>query len=212
MTIIDQTTDHEAQSAGRFIDQFKNSVDLKALMASYAEQIQDLEDAAFEVMLERVLPTAEGVQLSILGAIVQQPRTTSDDTEFKVAINARIAINLSDSTPEDVINVGVLLFQTTGEAFCIREEYPAQLRVFVIDPITISPTLVQELLDEADPAGNRLLLSYSPAAVSTRLRFTDQGGGSGTGKKGVGSTAGFGSTTGGGGDHTGGSTVSVTEG
>ena len=208
--LIDQFSEHEKLSSVRFLDQFKNSVDLKALAASYAGQIQDLEDAVFEVILERVLPTAEGVQLTILGAIVQQPRTTNDDTEFKIAINARIAINLSDSTPEDVIKVGVLIFETTGETFCIREEPPAQLRVTVIDPLTISPTLVQQLLDEADAAGNRLLLSYTPSAIATRLRFTDEvTGGFGTGKKGVGSTGGFGDSLGG---HTGGLLTSVTEG
>ncbi len=210
MTLIDERDDHEALSASRFLDQFKNAVDLKALMASYAEQIQDLENAMFEVILERVLPTAEGVQLTVLGAIVQQPRTTSDDVEFRIAISARIAINLSDSTPEDLIKVGLLIFETSGERFCIREEPPAQLRVTVIDPITISPTLVQQLLDAADAAGNRLLLSYTPSAIATRLRFTDEvGGGFGSGKKGVGSTGGFGDSLGG---HTGGLLTSVTEG
>ena len=185
MTIIDEFNEHESLSASRFLDQFKNAVDLKALMASYAEQIQDLENAMFEVILERVLPTAEGVQLTVLGAIVQQPRTTSDDVEFRIAISARIAINLSDSTPEDVINVARLIFETSGETFRIKEEPPAQLRVFIIDPIIISPTLVHELLDEADAAGVRLLLDFHTEATALHFNFEDSVSG-GVGSLGLG--------------------------
>lgn len=205
MSLIDQFSEHETLAASRFLDQFKNAIDLKELMSSYAEQIQHLEDAVFEVLLERVLPTAEGVQLTILGALVQQPRTTSDDTEFRIAIQARIGINLSDSTPEDIIKVGSLIFATTGETFYIREEPPAQLRVTVIDPITISPELVQLLLDEADAAANRLLLTSSPSPAASRLRFAYNGA-YGSSKTAEGSSAGFGHSPDG---HTGGLLVNV---
>jgi len=209
MTLIDHTTDHESVALARYLDQFKNSVDLKALGASYVRQIQELEDAVFEVILERTIPTAVGAQLTALGAIVQQPRTTAVDADYAIAIQARIAINLSDSTPEDVITVGVLALAASGEAFYIREEPPAQLRFYVIDPLTISPALLHQLLEATDPAANRLLLNYSKAATSSRFRFTDSSAGTGSGKSGTGSAAGFGDT---GAAHTGGLVGSVTEG
>jgi hypothetical protein len=210
MTLITQFTEHEELSQTRFLDQFRNSVDLKAYMKGLATQIQDLENAAFEVILERVLPTAVGEQLNALGAIVGQPRTTSDDAVYQVQIQARIAINLSDSTPEDLINVGLLIFLSTGETFFIREEWPAQTRVTVIDPIVVDPALAAALLESTDPAGSRLLFSYSPSPTSSRLRFTSTTTpNTPSGQRGAGSAAGFGDSLGG---HTGGLLVSVTEG
>jgi len=187
--LIDQRGDHEALAVSRFLDQFKNAAKLKALAASYAAQIQDLEDAAFEVILERVLDNAVGAQLTVIGKIVQQPRTTADDAEFKTAIRARIAINLSHGTPEDLIKVAGLIL-TGGERFEIREEPPAQIRITVLDPITITPELAQDLLDSADAGGVRLLLNYTSTITDARkFTFSDALGSPTTG-------AGFGSTVG----------------
>lgn len=175
--LIDQFTEHEALSVSRFLDQFKNAEDLKEYAKSYAEQIQELENATFEVILERVLDAAVGVQLEAIGAIVGQGRTTSDDTEYRIAIKAKIAINLSDGTMVDLIKILGLILETSGEAFKFWDEPPAQVRVIVIDPLTITPSLVHSLLESADPGGVRLLLAWTPALLADRLIFSDQGGG-----------------------------------
>ena len=158
--LIAQFGDH-AGRVSRLIEQFKNKPDLEALIRSYLLQLQDVEDALFEIILERNLDVAVGVQLEAIGGIVQQPRTTSDDERFRTAIRARIAINLSNATPEDVIKVASLLL-VDGEAFRIREEPPAQLRVEVIDPLTSADVdLLFDLLEAADAAGVRLVLQWN---------------------------------------------------
>jgi len=182
MTLIDQYSEHEALSVSRFLDQFKNADDLKALARSYAAQIQAIEDATFEVILERVLDAAVGVQLETIGAIVGQPRTTADDAEYKTAIRARIAINLSDSTAEDLINVATLIL-TGGENFEVRDEPPAQIRITITDPLTLTPALVHALLESADAGGVRLLLNYTKTITEAdKLTFSDNGGSPTTGK------------------------------
>lgn len=159
--LIAQNTDHEG-AVRRFIEQFKNKPDLEALARIYLRQLQDLEDALFEIILERDLDNAVGVQLSVIGDIVQQPRTTSDDDRFRTAIRARIAINLSDSTAEDLIKVANLLFQEFGESYTLRDEPPAQVRVTVIDPLqSADADLLHTLLDEADAGGVRLVLQWN---------------------------------------------------
>jgi hypothetical protein len=189
--LIEHFTDHEGR-VSRFIEEFKNKPDLEALARIYLRQIQDIEDAAFEVILERDLDNAIGVQLSTIGKIVKQARTTSDDDRFRTAIRARIAINLSDSTAEDVIKVARLLLQEFGESFELRDEPPAQLRVTIHDPLqSAEADLVHELLGATKAGGVRLVLVWhkSLAAVTNKLLLGSTTGGATTG-------GGLGSTTG----------------
>lgn len=166
--LIEQFTGHEDR-VSRFIDKWRNKPDLIKLAKIYLRQLQDIEDAAFEVLLERDLDNAEEVQLETIGKLVGQPRTTSDDERYRTAIRARIAINLSDSTGEDVIRVANLLL-VDEEAFELRDEPPAQLRVTITDPLTSADSdLVHSLLDEADAAGVRLLLQWE--ALPTSFAF-----------------------------------------
>lgn len=179
--LIVQVTDHEDR-VDRLIEQYRGLPDLEALIKSYLAQVQDLENVIFEVILERVIDNAVGVQLTVLGNIVQQPRLTPIDADFKTAINARIAINLSDSTPEDLLRVAALIL-TGGEEVEIREEPPGQVRITVVDPLTVDPTLAQVLLDEADPAGVRLLFAYTVTVDEPdAFTFGDTGGAGVVGK------------------------------
>lgn len=160
--IIDKNESHEALAVSRFIDQFKDKAKLAAAIASYAEQIQHLEDAAFEVMLERSLDNAVGIQLVILAKIVGAPVTTSVDDELRIIIRTQIAINLSDGTPEDLINILRLVLLLSGETFHITEEPPHQVRLTIDDPLSsiVDPNTTVALLDSADMASIRILLSY----------------------------------------------------
>jgi len=182
--IIEHRTNHEALAVSRFIDQFKDKEKLAALISSYAEQIQDLEDVAFEVMLERVLDNAVGVQLQTIAKIVGAPITTSDDDELRIIIRTQIAINLSDGTPEDLINVLRLILLASGETFHLREEPPHQVRLVVDDPLStiVNPATAVGLLDSADMASIRVLLDYFVSLAADSFTYADSGGGTVRGK------------------------------
>ncbi len=190
--LIPHFTDHEGR-VSRFIEQFSKKPNLDALTKSYLKQVQDLEDAMFEVLLKRELENAVGVQLTILGKIVQQPRTTADDNRFRTAIRARIAINLSHATAFDLIKVAGLILQEFGETFEIRDEPPAQVRVTVIDPLTSADAdLMFTLLEETDAAGVRLVLQWNSALATAadKLLCSDTVTGNTFGAGGLGSTTG----------------------
>lgn len=177
--LIAQFDGHEDR-VSRFIEQFKNKPDLEALARIYLRQLQDVEDALFEIILERNLDDSVGVQLTVIADIVGQPRTTADDARFRLAIRARIAINLSDGTGEDLIKVLKLLL-VDAETFEIIDEPPAQVRVTVFDPLTSGDAdLIRDLLDAADPGGVRLLFQFnsSLAASTDKLLLRDEVSGS----------------------------------
>jgi len=190
--LIEKNSSHE-DAVRRFIEQFQNKPDLEALTKSYLHQIQDLEDALFEIILERDLDNAVGVQLSTIGNIVQQPRTTNDDDRFRTAIRARIAINLSDATVADLIKVANLLLDEFGESYRLREEPPAQVRITIDDPLQSSDAdLFHALVDEADAGGVRLVLQWhlSLATAADKLTCRDLTSGATGGGGGLGSTTG----------------------
>lgn len=198
--LVAKNTDHEG-AVRRFIEQFKNKPDLETLARIYLRQIQDLEDATFEVILERDLDNAVGVQLETIGKIVKQPRTTPDDDRYRTAIRARIAINLSDATAEDVIKVAKLLLDEFGESFTLRDEPPAQFRVTVHDPLqSADADLLHQLLDEADAGGVRLMLVWNKTLATTSDKLILGGGsvvGGGLGYSGGGGTGKLSSSIGG---------------
>ena len=189
--LIEQFTDHEGRVV-RFIEQFRNRPDLEALARSYLRQIQAIEDAAFEVILERDLDAAVGVQLTTIGNIVGQARTSADDGRFRTAIRARIAINLSHSTAEDVMRVLNLILQEFAEAYRVRDEPPAQFRITIDDPLqSADADLVHQLLDLADPAGVRLVLQWNAnLAASDKFTVRDEATAAAGGGLGLGDTGG----------------------
>jgi len=190
--LIAPNSDHEG-AVSLFIEQFKAKPNLDAWTKSYLKQIQDLEDAVFEVIFARVLETAIGVQLSIIGAIVQQPRTTDDDDRYRAMIRARIAINLSHSTAEDLIRVAGLILSPFNENFRVRDEPPAQIRLEVLDPLlSTEADLLFNLLELADPAGVRLLVQWQStlSTPSDKLLLSNEIDGNSFGGGSLGSTTG----------------------
>lgn len=176
--LIAQNTTH-ADRVSRLIEQWQDKPDLVSILRSYLAQAQDIEDALFEIINERDLDSAVGVQLDTLGRLVKQPRTTSDDARFRTSIRARIAINRSNGTAEDLIKVASLLLSEFGELFKLRDEPPAQLRLTVADPLqSTDADLAALLLDEADCGGVRLMFQFNAALtlITDRLVLGDDGG------------------------------------
>jgi hypothetical protein len=100
---LTKTTDHVTEALEHFVEQFKGKPNLSALMTAFVNQVQDLEDACYELYTERWIDTAVGVQLDGLGAIVGEDREGRGDEEYRLAIKAQIQINFSEATPEDIL-------------------------------------------------------------------------------------------------------------
>lgn len=176
-TLIDTFSAHRGRIS-RLIEQYKDKPYIEALLTSWLGQVQDLENALFEVLQERNIDDSVGVQLDVLGDVVGQFRNSDDDEIFRTSIRVRILINNSEGTPEDIIRV-VTAILADGEDWELCEEPPAQFRVRVLDQLTsTSYQLLYTLTNLAKPAGVRFLLSTNDqTGPSGRLRFADNGGG-----------------------------------
>lgn len=145
---------------------------LNALMAS----VQDVENALQQLLTQRTIDTATGVQLDVVGRIVGQTRDGLADADYRRYIRARIAAHRSNGVPEDLIRVAALvlgLAKGTKGVVLVRAIEDASFILEIHDQAVdvTTATALQELLLSATSAGVRLVLLYSAHALASTFRF-----------------------------------------
>lgn len=166
-------TDHLARGLGRLLLQYRDKLKLQQLLAVCIEQVQEIEDALWQLWEERKLDTAAGAQLDTLGAIVGQAREGVDDDTYRLRIRARIRLNRSSGTAEDVYGVMRLLVPE-GATLELLNQPPAGFVLRVNDQGVPAATLVPFLVDfleQASAGGVRGILEYMTVSDGEMLRF-----------------------------------------
>jgi len=125
-------------------DQFRDSVNLRALFEIRAAQAQDLEDAMFEVRDNYWLDTATGVQLDVIGDILNRPRDGRTDEEYRTYLK-NIGTSILSGTPGEIITALQVIYGLEGPII-YSPEYPAGYFIYdefgygistdVLEPIT----------------------------------------------------------------------------
>lgn len=124
---------HTPLALSRLIERWRaeNNPQLANLLSSYTDEVQELENAIWDVMVGRLTDYASGVQLDALGRIVGQKRESLGDAAYRAHIKARIRINQSFGQPRDVIAVIKLV---DSAAFHLAEFPTASFRVWFDAP------------------------------------------------------------------------------
>lgn len=137
------------------IDFWKDKPVMQGLLKSQLREIQKLEDLTFQLLNERNVNDAVGVQLNVIGSIVGEDRQGRSDVEYREAILNRIALNRSDGTPPVILDLLSILSGSSVPN--IFEHYPASFIAYVDEGA--SHNLAKTLKD------------ISAAGVDTRLMF-----------------------------------------
>src|SRR6478736_4237530 len=155
---------------------FKGRANIEGLLKVFAIQFQDLENALFQLLTERMITwrvgysvlnddttgdavtilDAEGVWLDVLGRIVGEFRGGRPDPEYVQAIRFRIRVSRSQGTPNDLQQIALL--GSGGGSVVYTEDpsaEPAWLRIEVVGPSTAG---LAAALHAAKPAGVSLEL------------------------------------------------------
>ena len=153
---------HVAEGLANVISQFQGSPKMLSVLEVFLVQIQELEDAFAEILSETTLDDSVGLQLDNLGAIVGEPRSGRSDLQYRTAIRARIGLNTSEGTIEDVI---ALALSVAGAALgvTVTELFPAGFLATIDDPIDPAITDVDRIasfIASGRPAGVRGLLIF----------------------------------------------------
>lgn len=130
-------SDHAARALDRLIVQYRGKPLIEGIIRILGEQIQRVEDALNELVTERFLADAVGVQLDNLGAIIGEPRGNSvDDAEYRVRIQARLLTNRSRGTIDDIAGIFDVLLASPGYTDEYEPQYQAGFVWRILTPVT----------------------------------------------------------------------------
>jgi len=154
-----QITDHIQRSLDNMLSQFDDSPKLRELVSILVSQAQDLEDTTIEVLDERLLDVAEGVQLDAIGKLVGRDRIAGEsDDDYRTFIRVEIEANRADGRIYVICSVGSklagapVMYTRRGQA-----HYSVQWEVAT--PQTVA--FLQEV--------NRVMRKVRPAGVGHEL-------------------------------------------
>lgn len=159
------------ENVALFIEQFQKKPRLEALARVFLDRCQELENVFWDIIEKRLIENAVGVQLDVLGKIVGQPRIGDTDDIYRLHIRARIRINISNGTPNDILEIAALLLQ--GARFSFDEYYPASFVIDVLDPMLEDPFFVWSLIGEARAAGVGHSLYFSDDDEDDTFAFAE---------------------------------------
>ena len=127
MSDVTRESDHVGKMLVRLGEEFRKPR-IQATLSAEAAQYQAIEDAYWQLLAEFGIETAVGWALDVLGRIVGEPRQGATDADYRLRVRARIRVNRSDGTIEDVIDVVRLLIGPVllpSATIKLTEYYPA---------------------------------------------------------------------------------------
>ena len=150
---LSKVTTHIAELLDRRLEQFRDKDRFSAMLEVLGEQVQALEDALYQVLTETSIDVAVGAQLDGLGSVVGEERAGRDDDAYRVAIRVRIAINLSEGTPEDLLALALAI--SGGSNALLIEYFPASFEIQILDPVPsgTDPARIASVVRSGKPAG-----------------------------------------------------------
>lgn len=134
--------DYSTLSLTRLVGQFQNSPKFKTLVSAITGVFTELETVANTLKTDRWIDTAVGVQLDYCGYIVNEPRLSRTDAEYRKAIKFRVFSNISKGTPTDLIRGLKFLTDPTDSQYL--ESYPATSILFT-NGLEVDPKISQQM-------------------------------------------------------------------
>ncbi len=164
---LEEKTSHVVEAQANFVEQFKVKPRLDALVQSWVGQIQELEPMFFDILEDTLVSTSVGEQLDELGTVVGELRQARTDDEYRIAIGARILINTSNGTIEEMIAIALALTGGGLATVEIVESFPAAFTLTITTPLaaTLDPFSISTALQSAKPAAVRLIFIFKPLGI-----------------------------------------------
>jgi hypothetical protein len=103
------STSHVKDTQKLLLSQFAGSQRLQGLLGTVGARAQTLDDVDDQLYNERDVTNSVGAQLTVLGAIVGEPRRSRADTLYRAWVKGRIAANNSESCGADIYRVARLI-------------------------------------------------------------------------------------------------------
>lgn len=128
--MIGIVVDHINEAKGKLREMYKKKPNIEGLIDAIMGQLQPIEEALNGIATKTSIYDAEGVQLDLLGLLLDLERQGFTDELYRIRLLARIAQNVSKGTGEDIINVYKLLMR--ARYVQLEENYPAGVKVTAV--------------------------------------------------------------------------------
>ena len=164
---IQLNPNHRAQGIARLIAQYVGKPRTETLIGIFLDQIQEAENALFELATERFANSAVGIQLDGIGDIVGQERQGLGDNDYRSLIRARIKANNSEGTAPDIIGVAsAALNNPDPDEIHFDPKFPASFELTIANQLGFDEHILNGLIQDATLGGVRafLMITLSPAA------------------------------------------------
>lgn len=144
--------EHVQRGVERLIERYRKPR-TSALLASWLTEAQAVEDALWQLLVERSLATAEGDQLDVLGAIVGEPRRGRDDETYRLWISARNMVSRSSGVTTEMLAIARKLIAPT-DTIRLEEYFPAAMVIRLDGTFELDVGYqIAFMLRQAKPAG-----------------------------------------------------------
>lgn len=172
MSLPEHIFDHIERALDNLVTPLFDKPVITAIVKAVASEVQELEDAAWSCIAERLLDTASGVQLDQWGEVLGEPRLGLNDIEYRAFLAARILSNLSEGEPDRLARILSIL--VGGAAARYVPHYPAGM---MFEYVTDEPTSekrrarINAQMEAVAPAG--VEVDYITEASSGYFGFAD---------------------------------------
>lgn len=137
--------------------------------AALIRPFQTIEATAMQIIVGRRAAVAVGVTLTLLGKLVGQRLRVPDDDTFRRYVKAKIAVNRSNMTIEDILTVATLVVGDSGVTFTGINHGTGAFTLRVEGAITVEiADVLTQLLQRAAGVGIRCILQYT---TGVRFKF-----------------------------------------
>lgn len=132
--------DHQTLAVEIWTSIFKDQGALRprlgALVQAVIRQMQDLEYALWSLIYDRLLASAKGDALDLVGTLVGENRQGAEDYEYRRFIQARIRTNITGGMPDDLL--WILQTITGASDVLLLQAWPADVTLdyFVDEPLS----------------------------------------------------------------------------
>jgi len=173
---IQKQADYLGDARRKLLEQFKNLPRVDGFLQAVMAEVQELEDAGFDVYVSRLIDNDPVGDLEDkLGALVGQPRNGFSDDQYRIFITARIAANRSDGKHETLISITSLLINQ--QVPILFRTYLKALEIEVYD-VPVNPYIIwHDFLNIAKAAGDSLRFFFTVNPITdTLIRESVSGG------------------------------------
>jgi hypothetical protein len=155
---------HELEAQRQLLSQYftRDTPKLRAVLKSFTDEIQDLQEDVIYLEKMLFLDLAEGVFLDFAGELVVESRNGRDDDTYREAIRVKAAVNRFSGTVNDLLTLIRLSYDVPPQAL-YQNAAGTDADIVIDAPLSelrSSLTSFQRNLNRAKPAGKEIYVHF----------------------------------------------------